>query len=427
MVPMLIRLQVLFCALLTLAGCADTAPPDSGATVGDGTHAAATADPGRLKSGIICPIPGSCIANGIPVSKLSTDAGVDGGCLRINGAAGGAWEACPSGGGGGFDAGRDLRLCDGGQCVFGAAGGAFNFKDSGAINCAQGDPQCTLAFNQSPQTDTKAGFAGIVGQGAYGDASVNVEGGELILASGHGSSQPGGVGGPICLDPTGGVCSAAAQSGNLRSPNNMQFDVRNSAPGDTRWFYWASPVMIFGNDNDGISETVIEGYSLVELQDAYGDNITMTSDTMALEPAGGAGSFSVVNASTNYGNTANETMVQTIPLSVTTTDATPNASMAWAVPSNTAGAVTIPLSVKQPSTANAGSQTWTGYVVNNAGTCTTYATGGAFAGGVVALNSLAPGGISVALSGCNVVETVTGIAATTLHWTGPIQYTNAGP
>ena len=358
----------------------------------------------------------------IPLSNLSTDGGRDGQAMVLGP---GGWQ--PGAGGGGASQGVDTRGIDGGTRVVGAQNSAFAFADSGAISCAQGDPQCTLAYNQSPQTDKKAGFAGIVGQGAYGDASVNVEGGELILASGHGSSQPGGVGGPICLDPTGGVCSAAAQSGNLRSPNDMQFDVRNGAPGDTRWFYWGSPTMIFGNNNDSLSETALEGYFLVELQDAYGDNITMTLDSIDLEPAGGAGVFNVVNASTNYGNTANETMVQTIPLSVTTTDATPNASMTWAVPSNTAGAVTIPMSVKQPSTANAGSQTWTGYVVNNAGTCTTYATGGAFAAGVVALNSLAPGGISVALSGCNVVETVTGIAATTLHWTGPIQYTNAGP
>jgi hypothetical protein len=115
-------------------------------------------------------------------------------------------------------------------------------------------------------------------------------------------------------------------------------------------------------------------------------------------------------------------------LSVQTTNATPNTSLSFALPSNTVGNVTVIVSGKVPSSATGVSQVWTGNVTNNAGTCAVMTTGGTFAvqGTAASTGTVATTPVSVALSSCNVVSTVTGTTSTTWNWSATLQYASAG-
>ena len=365
-----------------------------------------------------------------PVASISTDGGPDGGVITNQGGKAG-WGV----GGASGVFGVDTVKADGGTRVISAQNGAIGFADSGIISCAPNDEACALAAGAQTE-DIASQQAALIGGNAYSDAAVNVNGGNALIMTGKGSNVHDGGPGYVCLDPSGGKCASGgateiAQTGSIRSPNNLTAYVRNGLPGDTRWLYWSSPAIIFGNDTDSILETVIEGYSLIELQDAYNDHIVI-ADGISLEPAGGAGTFSVVNAATSYGNSANDTMVQTTPLSVTTTDATPNASMVFVLPANSGGPVVVIVSGKVPSSANVFTQTWNGAVYNNGGTCAVMGTGGTFASsaGAAYNGTLSTAASLVGLTGtgnCTVQVEVAGVAATTINWTSVLQYQSAGP
>lgn len=142
-----------------------------------------------------------------------------------------------------------------------------------------------------------------------------------------------------------------------------------------------------------------------------------------------SGPFQVNNPGvTNFSSGNNGTL--TYQLGTTTTDATPNTVMSFSLPGSggVAGNLSLFVSGLVSGTTTGASQLWSGFVVDHAGTCAVMSTGGTITQLSAGSNgTVASTPVSVALSGCNIVVTVTGTASTNWQWSTTLQLAVAGP
>ena len=251
---------------------------------------------------------------------------------------------------------------------------------------------------------------------------AKADGGEQVVSAGLGQ---------VGFQTSDG--GTVASTGIIRLKPTFTMFIRNSSnTGDNRIMYDDINSLYIGNLTDGTSETYLQGYFGVTFTTAYNDNLVI-SDGMQFAPAGTVTLFLApstttisspfVNYLTSTGNgvyTANLNIPQT-------TNATP-ATQTFALPSNTSGTVVVIGGGKVPGVATSAMATWTGLVTNNAGTCAIATTGaGAFTSSNVGSTGTVAGSPFVAaLSGCNILVTVTGVAATTFNWSGTVQYISSG-
>jgi hypothetical protein len=150
------------------------------------------------------------------------------------------------------------------------------------------------------------------------------------------------------------------------------------------------------------------------LMGAGGSPIIVNNGAVAYMPGG----LSALNGAFSY------------TLTTTTTTTTPSTALSLPLSSfsNSGGNITAIVTGKVPSSATAVTQTWVGLVTDNGGTCAVMTTGGTFAATTTgSTGTVAATPVSVALSSCSIVATVTGTSATTWHWSMVVQYAMAGP
>jgi hypothetical protein len=133
-----------------------------------------------------------------------------------------------------------------------------------------------------------------------------------------------------------------------------------------------------------------------------------------------------VNAATVVNTPSAGNGTTTSEQAVYTTNATPNTSMSLVIPSNTSGTVSAIISARRAGDAgvSGGSATWSCGVLNNHGTCITY-TACAASTTWGSTDAGTAWSASLAMSSCNAVVTVTGVASTNIDWSAVFQYASA--
>lgn len=217
----------------------------------------------------------------------------------------------------------------------------------------------------APGSDLPVGAFSIEGMPAYAGASSHVTGGDLVLYGGPGASANG---------TSGNIHLVVSQTGSGALP-----------------YFWI--------DLMGLNSQTVGGTS--------------------------AGWQVGVPLVTNFSTNGNG--IVTDELGVQTTTASPS-TISFPMGSNSyAGNLIVIVSGKASGSATHVTQTWTANFSNNAGTCALSTTNGAWTStNLASSGTVAATPISVALSGCTVVGTVTGTSSTTWNWSMTVQAAVAG-
>lgn len=215
---------------------------------------------------------------------------------------------------------------------------------------------------------------------------------------------PGPIGGPAKL-PIGDLSTYQGVDGGVPTIQGAAINWVKTASGS-----------IVSCDGGELVMGADGGYACTSqlLMGAGGSPIIVNNGAVAYMPGG----LSALNGAFSY------------TLTTTTTNTTPSTALSLPLSSfsNSGGNITAIVTGKVPSSATSVTQTWVGLVTDNGGTCAVMTTGGTFAATTTgSTGTVAATPVSVALSSCSIVATVTGTSATTWHWSMVVQYAMAGP